>query len=53
MKLIFVENTSGEIVLAYTWENKDINLGLMKAKHDAKQRQINVKRIWAESVNKS
>jgi hypothetical protein len=54
MKLIFVENTSGEISQVYTWERDgDINLGIMKEKEEAKRRQINIKRIWTETVKQS
>lgn len=51
MKLIFVENVAGDIVLVYTWDHHDTNLGIMKAKMEAKQKQIPVKRVWSEPVN--
>lgn len=51
MKLIFVENLAGDIVMVYTWGSHDINLGIMKARHEAKMKKIPVKRIWSETVN--
>lgn len=50
MKLIFVENFVGDIVLVYTWTHYDINLGIMKARSDAKRKNIPVKRVWTETV---
>ena len=47
--VIFVETAAGEIVRAFTWSH-DRASGLARARVEARDRGISVKRVWAEST---
>ncbi len=50
MFMIYVENLDGDIVRAMTWTSRKED-GIARARLEAKEKKIAVKRIWAETIN--
>ena len=50
MFMIYVENLEGDIVRAMTWTGRKED-GIARARLDAKDKKVAVKRIWAETIN--
>lgn len=50
MFMIYVENLEGDIVRVMTWTGRKED-GIARARLDAKEKKIAVKRIWSETIN--
>ena len=52
MYMIYVENTAGDIVRVISWSGSKEE-GIHRMRQEAKEKNISVKKVWAEFVKKT